>query len=116
MAKNAWLPVFVIALCVLGCAPTAEHGGSTESGGEALYAEDFEGRSEVPEIPPPGSLPLSEIVASVEVASHHIITEVEFVGGVWEIEFVMDGEVYELQIDPLTGEPVSDSPVKRGQG
>ena len=115
MMKNPWLPVFVIALCVLGCAPTAEHGAVTESGGEALYAEDFEDGNEVSEVPPVGSLPLSEIVASVEVMSHHTITEVEFEDGVWVVEFVMNGEAYEVQIDPLTGEAVSDFPVKTAQ-
>lgn len=115
MKKNMLLAVFVIVLCVLGCAPKAEHGASTEGGGEALYAEDFEDGNEVPEVPPVGSLPLSEIIASVEVVSHHTITEVEFEGGVWEIEFVMNGEVYEVQVDPLTGETVSDGPVKTGQ-
>ena len=58
-------------------------------------------------------MPLSEIVASVEVVSHHTITEAEFEDGVWKIEFVMDGEEYELQIDPMTGEALSEGPVKK---
>ena len=33
-------------------------------------------------------------------ASHHTITEVEFEDGAWEVEFVMDGELYEVKIDP----------------
>ena len=113
MVKSGFL-VFVIVLCVVGCVPKAEHNASTEGAGEALYAEDFEDGDESPEIPPVGSLPLSEIVASVEVVSHHSITDVEFEGGVWEVEFVMNGEVYEIQIDPMTGEALSDAPVKTG--
>ena len=64
------------------------------------------------EIPPEGAIPLSEIIASMEIAGHTWITEVEFEDGVWEVEFVVGDEEYELEIDPMTGEPLSDEPEK----
>jgi hypothetical protein len=65
---------------------------------------------DVLEIPPEGSLLLSEIVASIEVAAHNTIIGAEFEGGVWEVEFVVGGEEFELKIDPMTGEAISDEP------
>jgi uncharacterized membrane protein YkoI len=72
-------------------------------------AEDLEADDEPLEVPPEGAKPLSEIVASMEVPGHLQIIEVEFEDGVWEIEYVMDGEEHELQIDPMTGESVPET-------
>ena len=101
MTKNVLFGVLVIVMVACGAPPPT---GTDASGtAEKAGCEDFE-------VPPEGALPLSEILASIEVAGHNAITEVEFEGGVWEVEFVVGGEAYELDIDPMTGEALSDEP------
>ena len=99
MAKNVLLGVLVIVLSAC-CAP-----GPGGDEGEPRENEKIE-------VPPDGSLPLSEIVASVEIADHTTVTEVEFEAGAWKVEFLVGGEEYELEIDPMTGEALSDEPEK----
>ena len=59
-------------------------------------------------MPPEGALPLSEILARLEAAGHVPIVEIELEDGMWEVEFVVDGEEQELKVDPLTGEIIDD--------
>lgn len=102
-----------LALCALwACAPTGHHDPSGTNEGtenEAIFAEDFEaeGGDEL-EVPPDGAVPLSEIIFSLEVGSHTAITEVEFENGVWDIDYVVGGEEYEILVDPMTGEALPD--------
>lgn len=108
--------VFVIVLIfTVACAAPTPEGDAT---GEADVAtaeleegEELEEEEEL-EIPPEGSIPLSEIIANLEINGHTWITEVEFEDGVWEIEFVSGDEKYELEIDPMTGEALSDEPTR----
>lgn len=97
MTKNVLFGVLLIVMAAC-CAPDP-------AGVEGDLGED-----EKLEVPPEGSLPLSEIVASVEIADHTTITEVEFEDGVWKVEFVAGGNEYQLEIDPMTGEALSDEP------
>jgi hypothetical protein len=98
------------ALVACGPAPEGEDRGSDE---EAIVAADsgvVESEEEEIEIPPEGSVRLSEIIAGFEISGHTAITEVEFEDGVWEVEFVVGEEVFELEIDPMTGEALSEEP------
>ena len=101
--------VILLLAVLLACGGTVQEGNEA---GEAdvVMAETDEG--EELEIPPEGSIPLSEIIASFEIEGHTWITEVEFEDGVWEVEFVVGDEEYELKIDPMTGEALSDEPEK----
>ncbi len=112
--KEMLLVAFLI-VSVAACVPQSEVPDSTPSGNETedvVYTEDFEGgeveEGEELEVPPEGSLPLSGIIASLEIGDHTAITEVEFEDGVWEIEYVVGGEEYEIRVDPMTGEPLPD--------
>ena len=88
-------------------------GGGMPDGEEAAPTGDMSVDSDVDEaleVPPEGALPLSAIIANFEIAGHTSVTEVEFENGVWEVEFVVGDEEYELEIDPMTGEALSDEP------
>ena len=99
--------ILVFLLAVLsGCGAAVPEGEAPDEADVAAV------ETEELEIPPEGSIPLSEIIASFEIEGHTFITEVEFEDGVWEIEFVSGDEKYELEIDPMTGEALSDEPVK----
>ena len=106
MLKNILLVVLALGV-VSACAPqrTEDAAGKSE---DLVSAEDFEG--EEIELPPAGALPLSEIIASVEVPAHNAITEVKFEDGVWEIEFYVAGKSFTLHIDPMTGDPLDEAP------
>jgi hypothetical protein len=108
--------VFAVLLIVLvacaGPAPESDETSAAEFAAADFEAgEDLEKEDEL-EIPPEGSLPLSEIIANFEIAGHTAVTEVEFEDGVWEVEFVVGDEKYALEIDPMTGEALSDEPQK----
>jgi hypothetical protein len=107
--------LFGVALIVMVACAAPQPGGQDASEPHAAAVdseevEDLREGDEGVEIPPEGSLPLSEIVASIEMAGHTAITEVEFEDGVWEVDFMVGGEAYELEIDPMTGEVLSDEP------
>lgn len=57
---------------------------------------------------PENSLPLSEIISSLENQGYHKIIEVEIERGVWEVEAYKDDQKRELKIDPLNGNIISD--------
>ena len=105
MMKSILFGVLVMAMvaCAAPQPDEAEAPGSDTAAVEIAEVEEIE-------FPPEGSLPLSQIIASVEIAGHTAITEVEFEDGVWEVEFVVGGEEYQLEIDPMTGEAVSEEP------
>ncbi len=56
------------------------------------------------EIPPANATPLSMIAHSIEARGLGIIREVEFEGGVWEVELRRDGRKIKLAVDPTTAE------------
>lgn len=60
------------------------------------------------EAPEAGSTPLSEIIASVEDAGYDRISEVSMEDGVWEIDAYKGDDARELEVDPQTGEILSD--------
>jgi hypothetical protein len=108
--KNIVIVVALAALLGCGAPGSLDHDTAASDKASAVETEveELEEEDEELEIPPAGSKPLSEIIASVEVPGHLQVFEVEFEDGVWEIEYVMDGEEHELQIDPITGEAVDD--------
>ena len=53
------------------------------------------------EIPPEDALPLSDILAKLEGAGYTQIVDAEFEGGVWEVEYVVDGEEHELHVEEV---------------
>lgn len=59
-------------------------------------------------LPPTGSLLLSEILRKVEAAGYTDISSVDFERRYWEVEAFKDGQEHECQVDPKTGEIVSD--------
>lgn len=59
-------------------------------------------------LPPTGSLPLSEVLKKVEAAGYTDINSVDFERRYWEVEAFKDGQEHECQVDPKTGEIVSD--------
>ncbi len=110
--KHVSCVLILAALVACGPAPGGEELVSSEVTEEATDPGEVKGEEEELEIPPEGSLLLSEIIAGFEISGHTAITEVDFEGGVWEIEFVVGGEAYELKIDPVTGEALSEEPEK----
>lgn len=56
------------------------------------------------ERPPANARPLSEIIKLVEEAGHKTIVELEFEGGVYEIEALdAQGKEVEIEVDPVSG-------------
>lgn len=109
MLKNVL--VVLMAVCwVIGCARPAEQ--------EAMSSEPLETEQAVPaavpeeegeiEVPPEGALPLSEIIASLEVGAHVTIVAAEFEDGAWEIGYVVGDEAHELRVDPMTGKALEE--------
>ncbi|HSO23091.1 MAG TPA: PepSY domain-containing protein [Chondromyces sp.] len=106
MLKNV-LVVLMAACWVVGCAHNPQN--------EAMSSEPPEAEGEV-EVPPEGALPLSEIIASLEVGAHVAIVEVEFEDGAWEIEYVVGDEVHEIHVDPMTGEALDEEADEPDEG
>jgi hypothetical protein len=110
MLKNV-LVVLMAVGWVVGCAHHAQNEAMSSEPPEAEQAvlaaslEEAEGDVEVP---PEGALPLSEIIANLEVGAHVTIVEVEYEDGAWEVEYVVGDEVHELRADPMTGEAFDD--------
>lgn len=110
LRKDLW-SVLLLALLV-ACATPAPEGEDPEATEEAALetaeadVPEAEGEEEGEgvEIPPEGALPLSEIASRLEAKEYTPIIEAEFEDAVWEIEYVVDDEVQELLVDPMTGE------------
>lgn len=102
------LSVLFLALLVACGAPAPEGEEAPATDIEAVEAEDLEvegeDEEEELEVPPEGALPKSEILAKLEALGTTQIIETEFEDGVWEVEYVVDGEEHELSVDPMTGE------------
>jgi len=62
------------------------------------------------EIPLATSKPLSEIIRSLEVDGHNVITDVDFDDWVWVVRTYKAGLEFELRMDPVTGEILSVRP------
>ena len=59
------------------------------------------------EMPPANAKPLSVVIKSLEDQGYKNIEEVEFSGGVWEIEVHQaDGKEIEFHVDPVTAQIV----------
>lgn len=52
--------------------------------------------------------PILEIVRSLEEADYAPIVEISYDDGVWEVEAYKDDIPYELSLDPVTGEVISE--------
>jgi uncharacterized membrane protein YkoI len=102
--------LFVVCVALLlGCsgqAPESEKSVTADGDrGEAIFVEDFEdGGDKELEVPSEDSLPWSEILAKLEAVGYTQIVDAELEDGVWEVEYVVDGEEHELHVDPMTGE------------
>ncbi len=60
------------------------------------------------DIPPTGSLKLSEVIQKLELEGFHPVVDVEFDDGVWEIDAYRGREKRELHVDPKTGKILRD--------
>lgn len=60
------------------------------------------------DIPPPGSKALSTIVHMLELQGYFPIVEIEFEGGLWEVEAYRHGEPVEFKVDPVNAEISAD--------
>ena len=54
--------------------------------------------------PPPGSVPLSTILQTIELGGYRAVTEVSFDDGEWEVEAMKEISPVGLRIVPSTGE------------
>ena len=62
------------------------------------------------EKPPPGAMALSTVLTHLEQQGYTPIIEVSLENGHWEIEAYKTGEKRELEVDPNSGEVLSDKP------
>ena len=62
------------------------------------------------EVPPATAKPLSEIVRSLEIEGHTVITDIDFDDWVWVVRSYKAGFEFELRVDPVTGEVSSIRP------
>lgn len=60
------------------------------------------------EVPPEDAKPLSEIIKSVEDEGYERISDVSFDDGAWEVDAYKDDQPRELEINPKSGEILSD--------
>ena len=79
--------LIVVAACAGPASEFDEPGAAGIATADTETGEDVEKEDKL-EIPPEGSLPLSEIIANFEIAGHTAVTEVEFEDGVWEVYYV----------------------------
>ncbi len=89
---NRWrgiscLLLLLVAIWFIGCGPSP----------------DLE-EEESSEFPPTGSKRVSEIAAAVEALGYGPIRELEFEEAGWEVEAMKDGQVWNLVVDPVSGE------------
>lgn len=60
--------------------------------------------------PPPGAMALSMLLTKLEQQGYQPIVEVSLEDEHWEIEAYKTGEKRELEVNPNTGEVLSDEP------
>jgi hypothetical protein len=102
--------LLVLMLAVLvGCgapAPESEEPVTTdEAVTETPMADELDvDQEEESESPPEGALRLEEILAKLDAEGITDVVDTDFRGGMWEIEYMDDGEERELRVDPMTGE------------
>ena len=60
--------------------------------------------------PPKDSMPLSEVVKSLEEKGYSPITDVSMDDDMWEVEAYIDGKEHELKVNPRNAEIISDHP------
>lgn len=60
------------------------------------------------ERPPADAKPLSQIIKALEDAGFVPIVEVDFKRGFWHVEAFQNGQKRELEVQPVTGEIVSN--------
>lgn len=83
----------------------------TEAAEETETGEPEDEEDEAAAEPPPeGALPLSGVLTFVETKQCVPVFEVELEEGVWDIDCLREGEPWELEIDPLTGEILASGP------
>ncbi|MFI2812701.1 MULTISPECIES: PepSY domain-containing protein [Microbulbifer] len=70
----------------------------------ALAADEDE------EKPPPGAMALSTVLTQLEQQGYTPIIEVSLSDERWEVEAYKTGEKRELEVDPNSGEILSDKP------
>jgi hypothetical protein len=89
-------------------APSTEDPAESAADADAVSADELEAEGEdgMAEVPPEGALAASVILARLEGSGYAPIVEAEFEDGLWEIEYVVDGEEHEIQVDPMSGEVV----------
>lgn len=58
--------------------------------------------------PPPDAMPLSEVIKSLEDEGYERISDVSFDDGVWEIDAYKDRQKRDLEVDPHSGDILSD--------
>ena len=59
---------------------------------------------------PPGAIPLSAVLKSVDSAGYGPVTEVEFEDGAWQVKAHRNGDLFHLKVDPLDGRIVPTPP------
>lgn len=64
------------------------------------------------EKPPPGAMALSTVLTKLEQQGYTPIIDVSLENGRWEIEAYKGMEKRDLEVDPNTGEVLSDNPDK----
>ncbi|WP_323847176.1 PepSY domain-containing protein [Microbulbifer magnicolonia] len=62
------------------------------------------------EKPPPGAMALSAVLIKLEQQGYTPITDVSLEKGRWEVEAYKGGEKRDLQVDPNSGDVLSDKP------
>jgi len=62
------------------------------------------------EKPPPGAMALSMVLTQLEQQGYTPIIDVSLDNGRWEVEAYKGSEKRELQVDPNSGEILSDNP------
>ncbi len=107
---NKYLVVLLcLAFLAVACAdPGERHADAEPHATGSADAADGDDHVEETELPPVDGILLSEIVRTLEDSGYAPIVEIEFEGGVWEVEALHQGAIVEVAIDPMTCERVED--------
>ena len=102
--KLVWIVLLLGLLVACGGSAPDDERAAIEGEPEA---EEAPGEQMLAELPPQGALPLSGIVAALEAEGYRDLLEVEFEDGVWDVDCLVNGEEWEITVDPLTGKVLS---------